>query len=100
MSRRDEGEKRIGDLFDSALRGLSVRREVREVQLRDEFALVVGPGLAPMCRAVSLERGTLCVATAHGALAQQLQADSVTLIAQLNERIGTTAVRRLRFVPW
>lgn len=99
MSRRGDGEKRISEVFDSALRGLEVRREVRELQLREIFALVVGPQAARLCNAVSLERGTLCVATVHTGLAHQLQLDSPQLIAELNRRLGADAVRRLRFVP-
>jgi hypothetical protein len=92
-------EKRIGDLMDSALRGLGVgiRRGVREERLREAFAEVIGEQLAPMCEAVSLDRGTLLIATAHSALAHQLQLDSVRLIESLNDRLGTALVKRLRF---
>jgi predicted nucleic acid-binding Zn ribbon protein len=92
-------EQRVGEVLDSALRRLGVRRAVREAQLRTVFADVVGPQLASLCRAVSLERGTLCVASALPALAHQLQLESPRLIASLNERIGADTVRRLRFVP-
>jgi hypothetical protein len=93
------GEQRIGDLVDPALRHLGVRKGVREVQLRDAFAEVVGERMRHLCQAVSLDRGTLCIATVHTGLAHQLQLDSTALIAALNERIGTDAVRRLRFIP-
>jgi hypothetical protein len=92
-------ERRIADGFDPALRALGVRRQVREAQVATVFADVIGTQLAAICRAVSLERGTLCIATAHSALAHQLQLDAPTLIATLNARIGASAVRRLRFVP-
>lgn len=88
---------RLSDLIDPALRGLGVRGRVREVQVRDVFAEVVGPALAPMCRAVSLERGVLLVGTANTALSHQLHLDSVRLVSSLNERLGADAVRRLRF---
>lgn len=93
------GEQRIGDLVDPALRHLGVRRGVRELQLREAFAAVVGERMAHLCEARSLERGTLCIATVHTALAHQIQLDSPAVIAALNERIGVDAVRRLRFVP-
>ncbi|GAC1339826.1 MAG: hypothetical protein NVSMB29_07790 [Candidatus Dormibacteria bacterium] len=90
-------EQRIGDRLDSALKRLGVHREVRAVRLHHEFAEVVGPALAPLCQAVSLERGRLLVATAHGALAQQLQMESQQIIEALNSRLGPGAVRRLAF---
>jgi predicted nucleic acid-binding Zn ribbon protein len=89
--------ERLSDLIDPALRGLGVRGRVREVQVREVFDEVVGPALAPMCRALSLERGVLLVGVANTSLSHQLHLDSVRLIAMLNERLGTAAVRRLRF---
>ncbi|MEO8897764.1 MAG: DUF721 domain-containing protein [Candidatus Dormibacter sp.] len=88
---------RLSDLIDPALRGLGVRGRVREVQVRDVFADVVGPALAPMCSAVSLERGVLLVGVANTALSHQLHLDSVRLVASLNARLGAASVRRLRF---
>jgi predicted nucleic acid-binding Zn ribbon protein len=89
--------ERLSDLIDPALRGLGVRARVREVQVREVFDEVVGPALAPMCRALSLERGVLLVGVANTSLSHQLHLDSVRLITMLNERLGTAAVRRLRF---
>lgn len=100
MTRRaHRGEQHVSELIDDALRGLEIRSQVREVQLRDAFADVVGNHAAQLCDAVSLERGVLCIATAHTALAHQLRLDGPVLIAALNQRIGANAVQRLRFVP-
>jgi hypothetical protein len=88
---------RVSNLLDPALRGLGIRAHVREEQLRQALTDIVGPNLAPMCRAERLERGALLIATTNTALAHQLQMDSTSLIEALNERIGATAVKRLRF---
>ncbi|MDQ6846164.1 MAG: DUF721 domain-containing protein [Candidatus Dormibacteraeota bacterium] len=88
---------RLSELIDPALRGLGVRGRVREVQVRDVFNDVVGPALAPMCQAISLERGVLLVGVANTSLSHQLHLDSVRVVALLNARLGTAAVRRLRF---
>ena len=90
-------EHRISDLFDPALRRLGVRRAVREVQLQEAFAEVVGPAVAPLCRALSLDRGALLVATQHTALAHQLQLEAPRIIHALNQRVGEGTVKRLRF---
>ena len=90
-------EKRISDLFEPALRRMGIRRAVREVQLQEVFAEVVGPAVSPLCRAISLDRGALLVATAHTALSQQLQMDAPRIIAALNRRVGDGTVKRLRF---
>jgi Dna[CI] antecedent, DciA len=89
--------ERLSELIDPALRGLGVRGRVREVQVRDIFNQVVGPALAPMCRAITLERGVLLVGVANTSLSHQLHLDSVRLVGLLNERLGAAAVRRLRF---
>ena len=90
-------EKQLQEIFNSALRGLGVQQKVTEERIRTFFAEIVGPALAPMCEAVSLERGVLLVATDNGALAQQLHAESVAILNALNERLGAGNVRRMRF---
>jgi predicted nucleic acid-binding Zn ribbon protein len=90
-------ERRLSDLFEPALRRMGVRRAVREAQLQEAFAEVVGPAVSGLCRALSLDRGALLVATAHTALAQQLQMDGPRIIASLNARVGEGTVKRLRF---
>jgi predicted nucleic acid-binding Zn ribbon protein len=90
------GPLHITEVLGTALRRLGVQREVREVQLRDAFAEVVGPAVA-LCEALSLQRGTVLVATRNGALAQQLQLEMPTIVRALNTRMGGDEVKRLRF---
>ena len=92
-----KGEERLGDILDPALRGLGVRTRVREERLRLVLGDVVGPALAPMCRAERLERGVLLIATANTALSHQLQLESPRLIDAFNDAVGTVVVKRLRF---
>jgi hypothetical protein len=92
-------EQRVSDILDPALRRMGIRRAVREAQLQDIFATVVGPALAPLCRAISLDRGALLIATVNSALAQQLQMESPGIIRSLNLRVGEGTVKRLRFTP-
>ena len=96
---RGQDERRLDTLLDPALRGLGVAGKVHELQLQSIFAEVVGPALAPMCSAISLDRGRLVISTTHSALAHQLQMEGPDLIAALNARIGSPAVKRLAFAP-
>ncbi|MGO8687973.1 MAG: DUF721 domain-containing protein [Candidatus Dormibacteria bacterium] len=93
----EPGPLHIADVLGPALRRLGVQREVREVQLREAFAEVVGPAVAPLCAALSLQRGTVLVATRSGALAQQLQLEMPAIVRALNSRLGVEEVKRLRF---
>ena len=90
-------EQRLSELFDPALRRMGIRRAVRQVQVQEAFADVVGPAVSGLCRAVSLDRGALLIATAHSALSQQLQMDAPRIINALNDRVGEGTVKRLRF---
>ncbi|HEX6493522.1 MAG TPA: DUF721 domain-containing protein [Candidatus Dormibacteraeota bacterium] len=90
-------EERVAKILWPAVRRMGIGRKVRDAQLDDVLALVVGPALAPLCRPAGLDRGVLTIATAHGALAHQLQLDAPRLIASLNEHLGDDVVRRLRF---
>ena len=93
----DRGAQHISGIMSAALRDLGVAREVEEVQLRAAFAEAVGPALAPLCQAISVQRGVLLVATRSGALAQQLQLEMPVIVAALNAHLGADRVRRLRF---
>ena len=100
--RRRDGDsghqaEHITNLMDGALQRLGVRREVRNIQLQQVFASVVGPAAASMCQALSIDRGTLLVATRTGAMAQQLQMEMPTVVAALNAQLGSDQVQRLRF---
>jgi hypothetical protein len=89
--------ERLSDIIDPALRGMGIRGRVREEQLREALADLVGPALASMCRAERLSRGVLVVATSNTALSHQLQMESPRLIAALNVSLGADVVKRLRF---
>jgi len=88
---------RVSDIIDPTLRRMGVRTRVREAQLQEALASLLGSSLAPMCKAIELKRGTLVVATAHTGLAHQLQLDSANLVDSLNASIGEPVIRRLRF---
>jgi predicted nucleic acid-binding Zn ribbon protein len=90
-------EERIDGVMERALNKLGVGRQVREVRVQEALERVVGPAVAPLCSAVSLDRGTLVITTANGALAHQLQLDSPRLIEGLNREMGADVVKRVRF---
>ena len=96
---REPAPGHISSLLDPALLQLGVQREVRQLHLQAAFHDVVGPALAPLCQAVSLDRGVLLVATRNSALAHQLQLEMPVITRALNDRLGPGSVRRLRFTP-
>ena len=87
----------LSDLIEPALKKMGVSGQVRDAQIVDVFAEVVGPALAPMCRALRLERKALVISVANPALAHQLHIEAPRIIAGMNQRLGADLVSRLRF---
>lgn len=92
-------EEPVSNLLDRTLRAMGIRQQVRDVQIREVFAVVMGPAMLPFCRAERLERGTLVVASTNSALAHQIHMDSPRVIDAINERLGAKVVQRFRFIP-
>lgn len=90
-------EDRLSNLIDPTLRRMGIHGHVREAQLADVFAEVVGPAVASLCRVDSLRGTALVIATPHGALAHQLQMESADIVASINDRLGSVVVKRLAF---
>lgn len=65
--------------------------------MADVFAEVVGPALAPHCKALRITRGVLVVDCANPALAQQLHLESERIIPAINEAMGSELVKKMRF---
>jgi hypothetical protein len=94
---RISGIEPISELLAPTLKRMGVHGAVRDVQIGDIFAEVVGVALAPHCRALRVEHGALVVACVNPALAQQLHLEKIRIISQVNLRLGGEAIKRLRF---
>jgi hypothetical protein len=81
----------------ATLKALGITRRTREAQAIWLWAEVVGEPLARETRALKLAGGTLWVAASSTPLAHQLHLERRDIIDRLNARIGTTAVRDIRF---
>lgn len=92
-------DERLGDLLEPTLKKMGIRGQVRDAQVGDIFAKIVGPAISQMCRALRVERDSLVIGTQNSALSHQLQLEAPRLIASLNAELGGPVVRRFRFVP-
>jgi hypothetical protein len=91
------GIEPLAELLEPALKRMGIHGAVRDVQIGDVFADVVGAALAPHCRALRVEHGALVVACVNPALAQQLHLEKTRIISEVNLRLGSETVKRLRF---
>jgi len=87
----------VGAALPKTLTSLGISRRTREAQALWLWPQVVGEHLARESRALKLTGGTLLVTASSPALAHQLPLERSMLIDRLNERIGTRAVREIRF---
>jgi len=87
----------VGAALPKTLTSLGISRRTREAQALWLWPQVVGEHLARESRALKLTGGTLLVTASSPALAHQLHLERSMLIDRLNERIGTRAVREIRF---
>jgi predicted nucleic acid-binding Zn ribbon protein len=87
----------LKDALSGTLRGLGIARRTREAQALLLWAEVVGGPLAAETEALQLRGSTLWVRTSSAPLAHQLHIEKPRLLQLLNDRIGTTAVRDIRF---
>ena len=87
----------LGEALPRALKSLGISRRTREAQALWLWPQVIGPHLARESRALKLTGGTLLVSASSPALAHQLHLERTMLIERLNDAIGVTAVREIRF---
>jgi predicted nucleic acid-binding Zn ribbon protein len=89
--------RRIGEALPRALKSLGISRRTREAQAIYLWPQVIGSDLARESKALKLTGGTLLVTASSPALAHQLHLERMMLIDRLNEAIGATTVREIRF---
>jgi predicted nucleic acid-binding Zn ribbon protein len=101
VSASDEPD--FGDLSPLRPLGSSLERVVGALtgsgtagtQVFSVWAEVVGPAIAAHARPVSLRSGVLVIAVEDGRWASELRFLTARLAAQLNDALGTTAVREV-----
>jgi hypothetical protein len=86
---------KLGNLLPAVIARQPGGGRVAELRIRLALAEVVGPRLSAACHSVELQRGTLTVATADRALAEQLRSDGAELLARINARHPGRRLRRL-----
>jgi predicted nucleic acid-binding Zn ribbon protein len=87
----------LSELLSPTLKRMGIHGAVRDVQVAEVFAEVVGPALAPHCKALRISRGALVIFCANPALAQQLHLESERIVPAVNQGLGADLVTKLRF---
>ncbi len=87
----------IGAALPKALKSLGISRRTREAQALWLWPQLVGEHLAHETHALKLTGGTLWVSASSPALAHQLHLERTILIDRINQQIGASVVREIRF---
>jgi predicted nucleic acid-binding Zn ribbon protein len=87
-----------GDLLPKIMRGLGLAERLRETEVLDAWAKIVGEFIAAHSAPVSLREGVLYVRVLQPALHYELEQISKTaILRKLKQRFGAHIVRDLRF---
>ena len=93
----DEKMAALADLLDPTLKKMGIQGAVRDAQIAEVFAEVVGAALSPMCNALRVDGKALVISCVNPALAHQLQMEAPKIIGAVNSRLGAQLITRLRF---
>jgi predicted nucleic acid-binding Zn ribbon protein len=89
--------QRLGDLLPDVLRGLGLDRGLEGWRAVEAWAVAVGPAIASHARAVSYQDGALVVEVEGSAWRYELGFLERDLVGRVNQHLGRTVVKRLRF---
>ena len=89
--------QRLGDLLPGVLRGLGLEHDLQGWRAVEAWAGAVGPAIARHARAVSYQEGAFGVEVEGSAWRYELGFLERDLVGRVNQHLGSTIVKRLRF---
>jgi predicted nucleic acid-binding Zn ribbon protein len=100
MTRDGDSTKpsRVSDILTSILTDRGWNSVVREHRVFAEWREAVGGTIADNARPVKINRGLLVVVVSSPIWTQELSLMKETIIGRLNDRLGDSVVRDIRFV--
>ena len=97
MDKLSEDTHKVETILSHFLREYGLDRKILEGKVLAAWANAVGEPVARNTRPISLVSGTLAVYTANSVLTTELLLLEQHVIEKINDTVGTTAVRQLRF---
>jgi len=88
---------RVGDLLDSVLGRLGLRKRIKENEVFLVWEEAVGETVARNCRPKSITEGIMVIETKDNVWMQELSMLRQGIVEKINELLGWDAVRELRF---
>ena len=88
----------LGDALQGLLEDLGIATRIREYDVVDVWADVVGPHIAGVTAVKSIRNGMLLVSVAQPAWRQELLLRKKELISAINERLKRNVVRDITLI--
>ena len=88
----------LGDALKELIDDLGITKRIREYDVVDVWAEVVGPHIASVAEVRSIRNGVLVVTVTHPAWRQELLLRKKELIAGINTRLQQTVVRDITLI--
>lgn len=97
MDKLSDDTHKVEKILSHFLREYGLDKKILEANVLAAWANAVGKPVARNTRPISLVSGTLTVYTANSVLTTELLLLEQHVIEKINDTVGTTAVRKLRF---
>lgn len=98
MPKQPPSTKTLGNALDEFLDHLGLRKKVREYDAVIRWEGIVGREIARVTTAVKIEKGVMTVRVNNSPWRNELVLLKADLIGKINEALGETIVRDIRFV--
>ena len=96
------GLAKIGDILPQVLARYGFHRQLEHDAIVQAWSETIGPFLPDSLKNVSqpgtVKRGTLEVRVQHAALVQELTFHQTEIVAQLNQKIPNSKIRKIRYI--
>jgi len=83
-------QKAIGDS--------GIQKEIQQEKAVSVWGAVVGRGVSNITEAISVDKGTLVIKTDSATWRQELYMQKKDIIDKINEKIGSNAIKEIRFI--
>ena len=90
--------KRLRKAIEEAVDGAGIKSALDQETAVTLWGLVVGDVISAITRAEKVEAGTLVVRVETSVWRQELHMQKEELIKKINKKIGTKAIRDIRFI--
>ncbi len=96
MAKRENESNRLKDLIPRMLEENQLKRGMDQIQVRETWDSVMGPGIANYTQEVRLKDGVLIVRLSSSALRQELEFGKEKILRMMDESLTEVVIKGIR----